>query len=175
MARARRSLVSGPRRQGHWSDVVVETMQTALGAGAALGGVTFGALINVRETLVRVRGSAYVHLDAGAALDAQVVALGLIVVKAEAFSVGGVASMPGPLTDIEQSWLWHHIFVMGPAVTATDDGGDISRNSRIEIDSKAQRKVQAGDAVAFVWETTVNAGSPTIDGSAAVRLMFLDT
>ncbi len=101
------------------------------------------------------------------------VALGLIVVKSEAFSIGGVTALPGPLTDIEQSWLWHHIFTMGPAVSATDDGGDISRNSRVMIDSKAQRKMQSEDTLAFVVEATIEAGSPTFDVSAAVRFMVL--
>ena len=173
MARARVVRSSGPRRQAAWSNSVTETMQTALGAGAALGGVAIGITATSRVTLTRIRGSAVIHLDAGAALDAMVVGLGLIVVKTEAFAIGGAASMPGPLTDVEQSWVWHHLFTLGPAVSATDDGGDISRNSRIMIDSKAQRKMQVGDTLAFVWEAVVNAGSPTIDGSAAVRTMFL--
>ncbi len=161
------------RMQAAWSPVNVESRAVGIGSAATLGTTATGAAVVSRSTLVRVRGSAYVHLDAGAALDSQTVACGLIVVKTEAFGTGGVTAMPGPLTDIEQSWLWHHIFTMGPAVTSTDDGGDISRNVRIEIDSKAQRKTQAGDTIAFVWEGAILAGSPTFDAFASVRLMVL--
>ncbi len=114
-------------------------------------------------------------MDAGAALDTYELGLGLIVVKEEAFSTGGPTAMPSPLSDIEQSWVWHHIFTLGPAVVATDDGADMSRNVRIEIDSKAQRKMQVGDTLAFVWEGVVLTGTPTIDGFAAIRHMALLT
>ena len=83
--------------------------------------------------------------------------------------------MPTPLSDPEASWLWHNIMVLGPAVSATDDGGDISRNYRAEIDTKAMRKVQIGNELAFVWEGQILAGSPTFDGHAAARLMALLT
>ena len=172
MARAR-TFTRGAKRQAFWSPVMVETRVVALGAAASLGATSVGETAQERLTLVRVRGEAFVTLDAGSVFDSMQVALGLIVVKTEAFVVGGAASMPGPITDIEQSWLWHHIFVMGPAVVAADDGADISRNVRVEIDGKAQRKMQAEETLAFVWEATILAGSPTIDGQAAVRSMFL--
>ncbi len=172
MARQGTRIRAGNRMQAAWSSVMVETRAVG-SSGATLGATSVGETATGRLTIARVRGSAYCHLDAGAALDSMQVALGLIVVKEEAFTVGGVTAMPGPQTDIEQSWLWHHIFTLGPAVSATDDGGDISRNSRIVIDSKAQRKIQTGDTLAFVWESTVLAGTPTFDGQAAVRTMFL--
>jgi len=158
--------------QAAWSPARVETRAVG-SAGATLGATAVGAAILERQTIVRIRGSAYCHMDAGAALDSMVVALGLILVKTEAFSIGGVTSMPGPLTDLEQSWIWHHLFVLGPAVVAADDGADISRNDRVSIDSKAMRKTQVGETLAFVWESVTLAGSPTFDGLATVRNMLL--
>jgi len=173
---ARRRLTSSPgggrRMQAQWSPINVESRAVG-SSGATLGASSTGAAATVRQTLARIRGSAYCHLDAGAALDSMTVAVGIIIVKTEAFTVGGVTSMPGPLTDIEQSWIWHHIFTMGPAVSATDDGGDISRNDRVIIDSKAQRKFQVGEVLAIVWESVVLAGTPTFDGFASVRNMVL--
>jgi len=172
MARVARAQGGGRRMQARWGNVMVETRAVG-SAGATLGATTIGAAALTRLTIARIRGSAFCHLDAGAALDSMQVALGLIVVKDEAFTVGGVTSMPGPFTDIEQSWIWHHIFTMGPAVVAADDGADISRNDRVIIDSKGQRKIQEGDVLAFVWESETLAGSPTFDGQAAVRFMTL--
>ncbi len=167
-------MVAAARRmQAAWGSVMVESRVVALGGGGSLGAVANGAVFTERVTIARIRGHGYIHLDAGAALDAYVMAVGLIIVKEEAFTVGGVGSMPIPFTDINQSWLWHGLFPLGPAVTATDDGGDMSRNVRFEIDSKAQRKVQAGDALAFVWEGRVSAGTPTADAFAATRHMAL--
>ena len=159
--------------QAQWSNVIPETRGITQGAGKTLGSVAVGATALDRLTLARVRGSAYVHLDSGAVTEGALVGMGLIVVKAPAFTVGGVASMPGPLADVEQSWLWHQIFVLGPSVSATDDGGDMSRNARVIIDSKAQRKLQQEDTVAFVTEVTITAGSPTVDFQAACRFMVL--
>ena len=159
--------------QAAWSPVVIEIRALAQGTQATIGSTATAALVTQRSTMARLRGSGYVHLDAGAALDSITVAIGIIVVKAEAFTVGGVASMPGPLTDIEQAWVWHRLLALGPAVSATDDGGDLSRNIQFEIDSKAQRKVQAGDAIAFVAEGVILAGSPTWDIQAHVREMAL--
>ena len=173
---ARRRFVPGvqARRQAAWSSVLIETRIAGSGGGATLGTTAVGALFTERVTIARMRGQVYVHLDAGAVLDSMQIGLGLIVVKDEAFTVGGATSMPGPLTDIEQSWLWHQIFVTGPAVQAgAGTGADLSRNVRVMIDSKAQRKVQAGDILAFTWESIVLAGSPTFDGQAAIRFMAL--
>jgi len=152
---------------------MVEARGVGVGVGSFLGSTSVGAAALERITLARVRGQAFVHMDAGAALDSMQVALGLIVVDSNAFTVGGAASLPSPLAEIEQSWVWHQIFTMGPAVSATDDGGDISRNVRVMIDSKAQRKMQAEDTLAFVFAATILAGSPTFDIQAAARFMFL--
>ena len=164
-------VVRGKRMQAAWGPVNIRTRITG-GTTPTLGSTSDAALFTERVTIARLRGSVYVHMDAGAALDTMEVALGLIVVKEPAFTAG-IASVPSPIVEIEQSWIWHHLFTMGPAVTATDDGGDISRNMRIEIDSKAQRKVQAGDILTFVWDTVILSGSPSFDGFASIRNMVL--
>ena len=173
MARRRLSTGGGRRMQAQWSNVIPTIRAVTIANASTLGATSVGASALDRLTLARIRGTAYCHMDAGAALDSMSVGLGLIVVKDEAFAVGGVASMPSPLSDVEQSWVWHHIFTMGPAVVAADDGADISRNSRIMIDSKAQRKLQIGETLAFVAEGEILAGTPTADLFARVRFMVL--
>ena len=171
MARGGLIVQRGKRMQAAWSTVLVNSRANSIGSGAStLGGVGNGAQFSERVTITRIRGTAFAHMDAGAAADCGELGLGLIIVKSEAFAAGA-ASMPAPISEIEQSWIWHHIFTFGPAVLATDDPGDISRNDRVVIDSKAQRKVQSGDLLGFVWEWTANAGTPTADGYAAIRFM----
>ena len=165
--------VAGQRMQAFWSDVIPETRFITQGAGSTIGSVAVGGTATTRVTIARLRGSCFAHLDSGAITEGALVGIGLILVKEEAFTVGGVASMPSPLSDANQSWLWHQVIVLGPSVSATDDGGDMSRNARILIDSKAQRKMQAGDTLAFVSEVEITAGSPTVDLQAAVRFMAL--
>ncbi len=174
MAHPRGRVVVPAKRQATWSTVIIESRALGIGTAKTLGVTAIGAAAGIRSTVARFRGSAYCHLDAGAALDTMTVALGLIIVKDTAFAAG-VASMPGPFSEPEASWIWHHIFSMGPAVTATDDGGDISRNDRVVIDSKAMRKIQDSETIAFVWEGQILAGSPTFDGYAAVRFLLLET
>ena len=157
--------------QAFWSAFRLESKAITL-SGASLG-TAAGLTATGRLTIARIRGTAFAHLDAGAVLDAALCGVGIIVVKEEAFTIGGVTAMPGPLTDIEQAWIWHHMFTLGPAVVAADDGSDISRNDRVVIDSKAQRKMQAGDTLAFVFEVAVIAGSPSVDVYAAARVMAL--
>ena len=159
--------------QAFWAAVVPEIRAVAQGSQPTLGATSVGITALDRITLARIRGRGFVHLDAGAALDSITVAIGLIVVKTEAFVTGGVTAMPGPLTDPEQSWVWHQLLPLGPAVSATDDGGDLSRNIQFEIDSKAQRKMQTEDTLAFVAEGAILAGSPTWDLQAHCRCMFL--
>ncbi len=168
-----RTFVRSARRQAAWSSVSILT-RAAASNSPTLGNQNVGAVALERSTIARIRGNAYVHMDAGAALDSINVALGLIIVPDEAFAAG-IGSVPSPLIDSESSWIWHSYFPMGPAVTATDDGGDISRNMRIVIDSKAQRKIQTDEVLIFVWDAAVISGSPTFDGQAVVRMMFLET
>ena len=162
------------RRQAAWANIQVNSRLNALGAAASIGSSFTAISFLERLTIARIRGSVSAHLDVGAALDAFTLAVGLIVVKDEAF-VAGASSMPSPISQIEQSWIWHHIFSLGPAATSTTDGAQILLNQMVEVDSKAMRKVQVGETLAFVWEGIQDNGTPTADGLANIRLMALLT
>ena len=172
MARAFRS----PRSGGgatcltEWGAFEVMARAVAL-SGTSIGNQSTGVVALERLTIVRLRGHGFIHMDAGAALDSVVVGVGLIVSPIEAFSAG-VGSVPTPLADMEAPWIWHDLFVLGPAVTATDDGGDLSRNVQFTIDNKAMRKFRANEELAFVMETDVLAGTPTVDVFMAARQLF---
>ncbi len=161
--------------QAAWGNIVAESRLTGMaGSTASLGSTSVGAVLSInRGTLARVRGSVVGHMVPVAANAAGLLAVGLIVSKSEAFSVGGITSVPSPFTDVDDSWLWHHIFAFGPAIDAAEDGDDLLQTSRILIDSKAQRKMQTDDTIHFVWESKIDAGAPTWEGYAACRIMVL--
>ena len=123
-------------------------------------------------TILRSRGGLFVTATPNAASDADVVGLGLIVVHTNALTVGG-ASLPGPINDIGADWLWHQ-FVPLDAISATSaDGQSVGLNVRVEVDSKAMRRLQTDHAVVLMAELatgqmttiTVNGGIRFLLGS----------
>jgi hypothetical protein len=77
--------------------------------------------------------------------------------------------MPSPLTTPEADWMWHN-FVHLSSVTGTqsDDGSQIAR---IEIDSKAMRRVKANDQLIFVCDANLVSGTPTYDFLLGTRVL----
>ena len=172
MADRSRVVTRSQKRQAAWADIALFSRLNALGTAASLGSAFTAVGITERLTVARIRGTVSAHLDVGAALDAYTLGCGIIIVKDEAVAAG-IASMPGPLLGLEQSWIWHHIFSLGPAATGTTDGAQILLNQTIELDTKAMRKMQDGDTLAFVWEGSQDNGTPTCDGLMNARFMVL--
>ncbi len=159
------------RRLTEWGSFEVMGRVLGLGTAASIGNQSTGVIALERLTIVRLRGHGILHLDAGAAFDSMVVGIGLIVAPTEAFTAG-VASLPSPLTDMEAPWIWHDTFVLGPAIAATDDPGDLTRTVQFEIDNKSMRKFRTNEELGFVFEGDIVAGSPTFDAFVAARQLF---
>ena len=155
-----------------WQDTIPRTKMTLLGAAQTVGAVSVGAIVGQAFTIVRLRGTYTVHMDTGAIGDGQLVGLGLAVVSEDAFTVGGAGSMPSPIDDAGFPFIWHRLFML-QASTATESDDSFTANERGEIDSKAMRKMKPGQVLAFIWDGIILAGSPTTDGSAAVRILGL--
>ncbi len=162
-----------PRRRAEWSSTVVQSSVLALGNAQSVGSVSVGIGFTESNTIARIRGHVVASQNTAAAANSMLLGIGLIVVSENAFTVGGAASMPGPLTDINASWLWHNILAFGPTQAGAVSDNAITMNQRVEIDSKAMRKVGPDDALAFIWEGLQLRGSPTADGTVAVRVMSL--
>ena len=169
----RGTAVAARRMQPQWSAVLTRSRVAALATtGISIGTVGVASEATTKHTLTRVRGTAKVHLIPNAVSNTMIVAVGLIVVSADAFAVGA-AAVPGPITDIDSAWIWHHAFTLGPTQAAAEAGDAIDQYDRVAIDSKAQRKLSPGDTVAFVWEALSLSGTPTADGVVAVRELIL--
>ncbi len=141
---------SGPNRS--WSGAFDATT-----VGAASTKVLVGALVlsnpNIDETILRVAGMFGVRSDQTSAAEDQQGAFGAIVVSDTALAAG-VASIPGPITDIaDDGWFLYQSFIERWFV-ATSVGVNPNASRRYELHSRAKRKVQEGQSIAFVVEST---------------------
>lgn len=158
-------------RQALWSDILTEMAGVAI-AGKTLGSQSsFGLAVAESITLIRSRGTAFIHFDPASIADSLAVGLGLGIVTSDAFAIGQTA-MPGPLSDAGWDWVWIKELIMGPTFTATEDGTNIGHNLWVDIDSKAMRKMKDNQVLAFVAEIQVVSGGGTVDIGATCRHLF---
>ena len=118
---------------------VISSMLAPTGVGAA------------RQTLLRTRGSLVVLGTPDAAGDSEIVGLGVIVVQQAAAAVGG-ASVPGPLNDPDANWLWHQFVGLNAMGATGETPTSVSAIVRVEIDSKAMRKVAIDQELIMIGE-----------------------
>ena len=120
-------------------------------------------------TIVRTRGSVLIFLNAvDAAAEGFVGALGLGIVSDEAFAAGA-ASVPGPLNVPEwPGWIWHSYF----HILAAANIGEGTVMQRIEIDSKAMRKIKSGETMIGVAEVEERGDGATMALNAQTRMLF---
>ncbi len=117
---------------------------------AALGSGSID--INSAATIMRTRGLVAIQLDATAVDERALIAVGIIVVSDNALAAG-TASVPAPFTDSSDDWLWYDFMW----VSSGAEGAVVSDflAQRTVIDSKAMRKVKAGENLALVVEVVV--------------------
>ncbi len=104
-------------------------------------------------TLVRTRGRLMISNDASSSSgDMGIVTMGIIVVTAAAFAG---SSVPTPLTDVGSDWLWWDVATFGRISAAAED---VVNNpltiDRIQVDSKAMRKIGLNQVLLFVAQLT---------------------
>ena len=164
MARHQRSFRGSPSRATRltktWfrtfiDDAPVTTTQSLVASVTVAEGVQM-------QTVMRTRGNLLVTAVPDSAADSGVLALGICVVRETAAAVGGL-SLPGPIVDEGADfWLWHRYVGLADPAASAASGDSIGLNVRVEIDSKAMRKVQADSRVVLMAEmgqgefTTVN-------------------
>ena len=125
------------------------------GAQSILGSVTFTTGSGLEATILRSRGQCLLACTPNAVADVEVIGLGIIVVSESAFAAGA-ASLPGPIADISSdSWLYHSLHGFDAVAATAGDGQSITLNERVEIDSKAMRRLPEGNVVVFMAEALV--------------------
>ncbi len=151
MARAQRRFTArAQRRPGTWSRFVDTGIVAVPAASKVL--VASAVLSNpgINETLRRVRGFILLLSDQTAATERQLGAFG-ICVASDAAVAAGAASLPGPVTELDDD-LWQTWLPLQGALTVVSGVGFILQDNKIQIDSKAMRRIQQGQSLAIMAE-----------------------
>ena len=133
-------------------------------------------------TLIRTRGSFSCHLEAATTQGDGFHGAFAIGKATSAAFVAGVASVPTPITEEGwDGWLYHQYFTInagGPiaAATAADQQNQVNNVSaalRLEVDSKAMRKITIDETFYFVIEV-IEFGTAAMDFSFNCRMLTKD-
>ena len=141
------------RRESLWiGDVLTRT--TIAAASTAVFLTTFGAtILGFRPfTLIRTRGFLSLKSDQIAASESQQVAYGAAIVSDQAAAVG-VTAVPTPVTDSDSDLWFNYEYLSSDFSFGTAVGFSNVETVRI-IDSKAMRKVEDGQDLAEVVESS---------------------
>ncbi len=116
-------------------------------------------------TITRTVGIAAIAFDEDFILDQDIFcAWGGVVVKERA-RVAGTGSMPRPIVNIgDDGWFWHQ-----PVCEFIESDFTGRSGLAVTIDSRAQRKVEDGDAIAFLLE--IDGTSDAIEQAMMVRIL----
>ncbi len=147
------------RRLSEWLSFtsVIET-EVATATAILFGSISSAALSEIIPlTMIRVRG----RLSVKSLVGHTVGAYGICVVQEAARAIG-ITAIPLPWSDASNDAWMYHQFV--ESLTPT------TFNLNMEIDSKAMRKMEDGDALVFVFE---NAGLNSVDFNANQRILYL--
>jgi len=123
-----------------------------------------GSAVGQASTSLRWRGQVIMQLDTAGVDERVLVACGIIIVGADAFTAGA-ASVPSPIQQASDDWIWYGwLSATSGAEAAVFTDGLVDR---LEIDSKAMRKVRIGETFAFVAEV-----ADTADMGGTVDIMY---
>ena len=147
---------SGSRPNRSWGGLTLSGVTIAASTKVLAATFTLDNA-NIDETILRTRGS-FMATPASSAIDQSVVAAWGMYLVTDLAAAAGVASIPGPVTDIsDDGWfVWEPILLQYEVVTAV--GVDAMFGAVRPFDSKAKRILQEGRQVALVVENTAGAG-----------------
>ncbi len=138
-----RTAYKGP---GTWAGVAIDS--TAVPAASSVLLATF-APGGVVETVRRIRMSVLYSSDQNTASEGSLGAVGAAVLEDTALGVG-VASLPDPITDIQDD-IWVMFQGLHTRISIRGTAGiQEPAGSHYEIDSKAMRKLPPGKKLAFI-------------------------
>ncbi len=165
------------RRATFWetvSSTVFVTLTDGATVSQVLAIVTENELDNVpNPTLVRVRGQIFSRLGgvSNAQADCILVSHAIMVVDAKQFAIG-VTALPLPLSSNSEDFLW-----FGTQFLAQNNSGTIlntnSNFDRLDVDSKAMRKITLNQVLVLVTEMELIQGSGGEDMQYAFNFRML--
>jgi len=166
----------GSRRQTSWGLGPGGTAPTVVNSNVAIFLGSFVSPTVDGDTVVRIRGhlSAYLLL-ATATNDGFAGAFGIGIASAAAITAGA-ASVPTPITEQDaDNWLFHQYFSVKSPVAfasgAAQNGPDIASSFRMDVDSKAMRKVSS-DAGIYAMVEVVEVGTASMEVAFDSRMLL---
>ena len=154
---------SGAVHNKEWTAACIVTTSLDIAVGAVVAFSMFTA--DEAETILRTRGSISAHFDPTAVNESVTLAVGLGIVTARAVAAGA-ASLPRPATEGSFPWLWHGWLMTDSfGLAVTDQSASPAWVDRLEVDSKAMRKVKETEVMALVFEVCTS-----VDGGGLVVL-----
>jgi len=160
MPRQRNIRKSAPRRLTQWLafELVLDSLGGA-GTSVLMATLNVAALAIRPFTIVRTRGVIFVGSDQSSASEDYAGVFSAQVVT-EAATTVGITAVPTPLTDTNADFYVYEPF-LGRASLQTVTATGENFGGSFHFDSKAMRKVDSDDDVAFVVQST--AASPGLD------------
>ncbi len=153
---ARRGVILRQGRQVRetlWIPLQGSQTTTTAGTTATLIASFNAAALALRPfTIVRTKGYLYLRSDQGAASESFDIAYGIAVVTDQAVAIG-VTAIPTPFTDMD-SQNWFVFQQMAGHIEFDSAVGLTNYGTGQEYDSKAMRKVDNGEDVVIVAETS---------------------
>jgi len=172
-----RGFSRGPRRLTSWSlgpggnDIDFDSVTFTSTSASILGAGVTPAVPHL--TVVRIRGMLDFRL-----ITTDVVrggftwAAGLGIVANDAFLVG-TSALPQPFDEVGwPGWLWHNFGVMKSTVGALATSSLSAPSERIEIDTKAMRKLRQNEVLFMIVQVGEASGSAsTMDVTGVTRVL----
>ena len=163
----RRGFPSGrtrsPRRKTSWGGGLSTTVGGQTISATGKTAAAFSAVqVADGNTVVRTRGELLLTLlTSSVQAGGYVGAFGIAIVTAQAVSIG-VTAIPGPIADVGwEGWLYHRMFsclsggIINQGAAADEDQvNSVSAALRLEVDSKAMRKINSDMGIVAVLEVT---------------------
>jgi len=167
----RRFAPRAARRSTFWEGGNVSQSVVATGTNVVSTLIPEANLENVpNSTLIRIRGSVLVAATTGSTGALALATLGIKLSTAAA--VAG-ATVEGPNAEIGSDWIWWTTVGLSQQNTVSapiPDGGLLYQ--RVDIDSKAMRKVGLNQVLVFASQNVVLSGTMTFEVIGGVRVLF---
>ena len=153
-----------------WLDIDLGPSVIAANQSALFGSLDSGGLDEVPFTIVRSRMILTIWSDQTAAAERQEGRFGAIVVKNTAVLIGATA-VPDPFVEVDDDWYVYQAF-QTQVMTRVENAAGVFREvsqTQYDIDSKAMRKVDSGEDLAFMLRNS----NATFGLTAAIAGRFL--
>jgi len=170
----RRSFSRGEGRKidfKSWDSIPGLSTSISTDSTVLAGGLAF----TIPATILRWRGSVMAWLDASDKQvgDAGDLAFGLAIISSDAFAAGA-GSVPDPISEPEYPWIWLGTMDIRVELTAATEAWGISAQ-RVDVDSKAMRKVKPGETACMIIQAAGVTGAPNINVEVAQTRVLIGT